>query len=421
MIIGLGAIAKNEGPYLLEWIAWHRLMGIDRIIMYDNGSTDGSTELLAALDRAGVVTHVPFPDPKRRRPQCPAYEDLFRRVRGQVDWLAVFDLDEFLMPTGDLNLRQILMRQPDTSGGVVVNWALFGSNGITKFDNRPVTERFVRRAEQSFGVNRHIKAIVRVRDLEVGARIPNPHSFSLLSGKQYTRADGLPAGVVPSGEQGLSHQVSWAGLRLNHYAVKSRAEFFEIKRPRGDAMNHQGRLASYFENHDENDVLDTSALDHIPGCKEEMALVLRAAKERGGLDPDWCWTLPVDAQTVSHGVLGVYWCAREQCFVVDGWRENAAVDPLPAITLDCPDANLVGPHTRALHYRRVWSGDHVDSADALSGVRLYFKKAPRPRPGPVSVYSHETLLATLNPIELDSEADLPPLPNEAPVSPAAGH
>ena len=37
---------KNEGPYMLEWVAFHRMLGVDHFLMVDNGSNDGSTTYL---------------------------------------------------------------------------------------------------------------------------------------------------------------------------------------------------------------------------------------------------------------------------------------------------------------------------------------------------------------------------------------
>ena len=54
------AIAKDEGVYLHEWIAYHRLVGFDEVLVYDHESTDGSTELLAELAGRGMVTPVPW-------------------------------------------------------------------------------------------------------------------------------------------------------------------------------------------------------------------------------------------------------------------------------------------------------------------------------------------------------------------------
>ena len=99
----IGAIFKNEGPYILEWVAYHRALGIDRFFVADNGSDDGSSEFLAALDRAGVLDHIP---PGYARPAAAAARlcrDL-RRHGAQADWIAFIDADEFLWPAPPLAL-----------------------------------------------------------------------------------------------------------------------------------------------------------------------------------------------------------------------------------------------------------------------------------------------------------------------------
>ena len=38
----LCSLMKNEVPYLVEWVEFHRLMGFSYIAMYDDGSTDNA-------------------------------------------------------------------------------------------------------------------------------------------------------------------------------------------------------------------------------------------------------------------------------------------------------------------------------------------------------------------------------------------
>lgn len=35
------AIAKNESEYIAEWVAYHKAVGVERIFLFDNDSTDG--------------------------------------------------------------------------------------------------------------------------------------------------------------------------------------------------------------------------------------------------------------------------------------------------------------------------------------------------------------------------------------------
>ena len=147
--LAIGAIFKNEGPYILEWVAYHRALGIDRFRVADNGSDDGSTGLLAALDRAGVVDHIPFPGAPGQPPQLPAYAEILRRHGPQADWIAFIDADEFLWPAPPLrSLRPVLAaldRLPGV-GAVAVNWAIYGSAGHEQARPGLVIERFPARA-----------------------------------------------------------------------------------------------------------------------------------------------------------------------------------------------------------------------------------------------------------------------------------
>ena len=60
------AIAKNEGPYLVEWIEWHRKMGVEKFYFYDNESTDTTRRILEPYIKEGVVDYVYFPGYRRQ-------------------------------------------------------------------------------------------------------------------------------------------------------------------------------------------------------------------------------------------------------------------------------------------------------------------------------------------------------------------
>ncbi|MDX5298915.1 MAG: glycosyltransferase family 2 protein, partial [Gammaproteobacteria bacterium] len=73
MKLAIAAIVKNELSALPEWIAYHRLAGVSTFLIADNGSTDGTREVLGALQQLGMLTVIDVPDQEGVRPQLGAY------------------------------------------------------------------------------------------------------------------------------------------------------------------------------------------------------------------------------------------------------------------------------------------------------------------------------------------------------------
>ena len=253
--LAIGAIFRNEAPYVLEWVAYHRALGVRCFLIADNASDDGSSALLADLDRAGVLTHIPFPGDPGLPPQLPAYAEILRRLGGAADWIAFIDADEFLLPAPPFRtLAPILAGFGPEVGAVAVNWALYGSSGETAARPEPVIERFTARAQRQSRLSRHFKSILR--PAAFAGLHATPHLFRLRPGRALVHADGSPLEPLNERLPGLSRAVPWAPLRLNHYVVKSREEFFDRKLPRGRATRSRRREPEFFAAHDRNDVLD---------------------------------------------------------------------------------------------------------------------------------------------------------------------
>ena len=91
---------KNEGPYILEWIAYHMAIGIDHFMIVTNDCTDGTNEILEILQKKGLVTLVINPNTLARDPthwQVAAqaivqHYPLYRRA----EWILHCDVDEFV-------------------------------------------------------------------------------------------------------------------------------------------------------------------------------------------------------------------------------------------------------------------------------------------------------------------------------------
>jgi hypothetical protein len=76
---GIMTMVRNEAPYLLEWIAHHRLLGFSQITIYDNCSNDASARILLPLSKAGIINGQFWRD--RHDKQNAAYNHAARRLR----------------------------------------------------------------------------------------------------------------------------------------------------------------------------------------------------------------------------------------------------------------------------------------------------------------------------------------------------
>lgn len=101
--LAMVSISKNEGPYIREWIEYHKLMGFTKFYFYDNESEDDTKSILQPYIENRLVEYVFIPGKAR---QLDAYNDAIRRHKSECHWMAFLDMDEYLMPTFLFNLLQ---------------------------------------------------------------------------------------------------------------------------------------------------------------------------------------------------------------------------------------------------------------------------------------------------------------------------
>ncbi|WP_374370976.1 glycosyltransferase family 2 protein [Tabrizicola sp.] len=222
--IALCGIVRNEIRGIVEWLAHYKALGFSDLLIYDNESTDGTSDVLRALDEAGELVHLDWPHAVGERPQRLAYEHA--RKHSEADWIAFFDADEFLVLHRDATVGDFLARFDGDVSGIAINWIVFGSGGQQAYRPLPVVERFTEALPSGAKESRTVKALARRARLS-GTGI---HRVAVAEGRYVTPLgrdavfDGLTATVAP--------EVTVAAL--HHYAVKSREEF-EEKRVRGHA------------------------------------------------------------------------------------------------------------------------------------------------------------------------------------------
>jgi hypothetical protein len=337
-LLGIAAIFKNEGPYILEWLAFHRVVGVGRFFIADNDSDDGTTELLEALQSAGLVDRMPFPTVAGSPPQLLAYDALMSRHRNEVDWVAFIDADEFMMPAdGRDSIRSVFQAVKHDVGAVALNWAIYGSSNRLRPYRGLVIERFTRRAQQMVSMNCHYKTVVRAQAYV--SHHDNPHRFRIGRGYRYAHADGGIVEDHPKYGLGLSRAVTWRPVRINHYVIKSRAEFDRKKVPRGRAtILTSTRDAAFFRGHDRNEESDPVPRHLVEATRAEMERIRAVLRARGvpedivRLDETVSALEPLADTGLGRGEI-------EQAYLEDGrvvlkgWALTSANRPAGAISL----------------------------------------------------------------------------------------
>lgn len=135
---------KDEGPFLLEWIAYHRLIGVTDFLVFSNDCSDGTDRLLDALADAGVLEHRRQTVDPDKGAQWQALAAAWKQpTRKTADWMTFSDVDEFpFIKIGERRLPDLIAALPDETDAIAMPWRLFGAAGVVSFRDQPVTAQF---------------------------------------------------------------------------------------------------------------------------------------------------------------------------------------------------------------------------------------------------------------------------------------
>ena len=274
---------RNEGPFLLEWIAHNRAIGVTDFVVFSNDCDDGTTELLDALDKLGVVKHVPNPSVALGSDQhlglavhCAQYTKAFR----QSDYAILTDVDEFIqinVADGTLNGLLAVTGHPDV---ISLSELLYGFGGVETYENRLITSQFrVSDALEPTDGNarRGVKSIMRIgRDVAAYSNHRPQLKPDSIDGIHWVDGAGQPVQekFITQGKRGLDVQGRYAMARVNHYTLRS-GESMLVKFERGDAVRPGRMREKYFKDRNGRDIRNDDFLPFLPGIKAELGKLLK--------------------------------------------------------------------------------------------------------------------------------------------------
>ncbi len=261
---------KNEGPYMLEWVAFHKSIGVDHFLIFTNNCEDGTDDIARRLQDLGLATHVPNEVKEGGNPQ---HQMLWRARRQprvkESGWLLCMDVDEFWnIKCGDNSFGALIAEVEQRAGqpvdAISFAWKLFGSSGNISFEDKPVTEAFPM-GDQPFPYHSSrasgLKTLFRNNGKFTRFGPHRPKGFDEEQAADIAWSDA-GGNLFPADKVGwrawrkFDHSLG----RLHHYSVRS-MDGFLVKRDRG-RTNHilvdQGQ--SYWQDMNVNKEMDQSIL-----------------------------------------------------------------------------------------------------------------------------------------------------------------
>ncbi|MGS0466402.1 glycosyltransferase family 92 protein [Cobetia marina] len=170
MITRICAIAKDEAPYIVDWVFHHLYFGFDQIHVYINRTTDSTAEVLDNI--AKIYPSVSYeyldwidacPIDVTKKMQVIAYaKDLHWARENNVDWWFCLDIDETWVPKKfDISIKDYLSTKSQEHAISFMWHNAFGEDeafkGVT-----PESRYFIGKQVKTISPIRNIK-IKRVR------------------------------------------------------------------------------------------------------------------------------------------------------------------------------------------------------------------------------------------------------------------
>lgn len=236
----VAACMRNEGAFLLEWVAHYLALGFQRIFVLTNDCDDGTDAMAERLSQLIPLTHI--------RNEVP--EGGFAQVEGmarlkalgdleQVDWLLHCDADELLylhMPDPDIGG---FVAELPPCDAVAFDWRFVG----TELDLWPgglVVENCPKGSAGAGKPESFSKTLFRPELFEsFSDHMPKFPSRPVVVVN--SRGEELPPGAMSHPNKsryirGSFEHLGWEAAEMRHYALRSK-EAFAVKALRGFGIN----------------------------------------------------------------------------------------------------------------------------------------------------------------------------------------
>lgn len=231
---------KNEGVYILDWIAHHKAMGFEKIFIYSNDNTDNSDNLLKILSDKKIITWLKSTAAPGANAQGQSYSHalMFNKEILNYEWSAFVDMDEFFCVNKSkfFNINEFLLwHSQSREDCICINWCFVSPSNQSRFRQDPIFSRF----DVYGGIDQHIKSCFRPHFFH-GSHPHYPISSSIYNPIFVESDKSAHTSLLGPirGEKAFSDFPTGSDAIVYHYFLKSAEEFvWKFSRNRGDYPN----------------------------------------------------------------------------------------------------------------------------------------------------------------------------------------
>ncbi len=259
---------KDEGPYVVEWVAHHLAVGFTDVMVYTNDCSDGTDTILKHLETLDIgVYHRENVIPEGMKPhpsmlKLAADEELVQNSA----WLLVLDADEFMCinhPSHHLH-GMVADLEKIGASAMVCTWRIFGSSGVRDWSRAPITDQFTRAAPVFWNKGWGTKTMLKFdpKYLRLGMHRPIIKSqwkdTEWPDTQLWVNGSGRPLEdwFKLRGWRSIRRTVGYDWAQINHYAIKS-MDAYSLRKFRGNANLKKDKYNSdYWSLQDRNEVED---------------------------------------------------------------------------------------------------------------------------------------------------------------------
>ena len=266
---------KDEGPYVVEWVAHHLAIGFTELMVYTNDCSDGTDAILKRMEALDIgVHHRDNIIPEGMKPHPSMLKSAVREdLVINSDWLLVLDADEFMSinhPSGTLDGLVSDLNALDAHA-IVITWRIFGSSGIRDWSRDPITKQFTWAAPQFWNKGWGTKTMLRFdpKYLRLGMHRPiikaHHRETDYPETVLWVNGSGRPLEewFKFRGWRSIRRTLGYDWAQMNHYAIKS-MDAFSLRKYRGNANLKKDKYNSdYWALQDRNEVQDLSIQRHL--------------------------------------------------------------------------------------------------------------------------------------------------------------